>query len=454
VTIGQAALKLRAREVSAVELAQESLRRIRASQPELNAFITVTEDLALEQAARADEELARGIDRGPLHGIPYSLKDVFETRGIRTTCGSKIFADHVPSRDAAVYEKLREAGAVLMGKNNMHELAYGITSANPHFGAVRNPRDAARIPGGSSGGSGAAVAAGLVFFSVGSDTGGSIRIPAAYCGCVGMKPTSGRVSRFGVMPLDFSLDHMGPLARTVRDTALVLNAIEGFDRRDDTSSRRPAAEYLPDGDAGLAGRGLTGRRVGVPRNFFRERLATQVAAAYEDALRLAEKQGARLVEVTLPDPGEVNLVGRVILLSEASALIESIPMHRGDLGADVQALVDQGRMVPATDYINAQRLRRLYQQRWARVWDEMDLLFTPAVPIEAPLSGEATVGGEDVRLASTRLARPFNVMGWPALSFPLPVIGLPVGLQVVGRPFGEAEILSGAVAIFNESGIN
>ena len=215
--IQQAAAKLRAREVSAVELAKDSLRRIHEEQPRLNGFITITEELALAQAARADDELARGIDRGPLHGIPYALKDVLATRGIRTTVGSKIFADHVPDHDSAVFEKLTEAGAVLMGKTGLQEFAYGITCNNPHFGAIRNPHDPDRIPGGSSGGSGVAVATDMVFFAMGSDTGGSIRIPAAFCGCVGLKPTSGRVSRYGVMPLDFSLDHMGPLTRTATE---------------------------------------------------------------------------------------------------------------------------------------------------------------------------------------------------------------------------------------------
>src|SRR5579884_2420777 len=236
-TISEAAAKLRAREVSSVELARESLRAIHREQPRLNAFITITEDLALEQARRADEERARGIDRGPLHGIPYALKDVFATRGIRTTCGSKLFADFVPDHDSAVYERLRDAGAVLMGKTGLHELAYGITNNNPHFGPVRNPRDPERIPGGSSGGSGAAVAAGMVFFAMGTDTGGSIRIPAAYCGCVGFKPTYERISRRGMMPLSFSLDHAGPLARTARDAELVMRVLAVFQDAPESSER-------------------------------------------------------------------------------------------------------------------------------------------------------------------------------------------------------------------------
>ena len=440
-TIFQAAASLRAREVSSVELTKESLRRIHAEQPRLNAFITITEELALAQAHRADDELARGIDRGPLHGIPYALKDVFNTRGIRTTVGSKIFADNVPAYDSAVFEKLTEAGAVLMGKTGLQEFAYGITCNNPHFGAIRNPHDPDCIPGGSSGGSGAAVAADMVYFAMGSDTGGSIRIPATFCGCAGFKPTSGRVSRYGVMPLDFSLDHMGPLTRTAQDAGLVLNAIAGFDSRDDTSSRHPVDDY-----AGPPSGSLRGVRLGVPTNFYNERVASEVAAAFVRALGEAEAAGATLVPLSVPDPAEINIVSRVILLSEASALLEPYLHRRADFGADVIALLDQGRLLPATDYINAQRLRRLYQREWAKVWSDVDCVLTPTAPITAPKIGQSTVDiagtPEDVRLASTRFVRAINVIGLPALSVPLATESpMPIGLQIIGKPFSEAALL-------------
>lgn len=439
--IEQAAAKLRSREVSSVELTQDSLRRIHANQPRLNAFITITEELALAQAHRADQELARGIDRGPLHGIPYALKDVFATKGIRTTVGSKIFTDHIPDHDSAVYEKLTEAGAVLMGKAGLQEFAYGITCNNPHFGAIRNPHNSACIPGGSSGGSGVAVAADMVFFAMGSDTGGSIRIPATFCGCVGLKPTSGRVSRYGVMPLDFSLDHMGPLTRTAHDAGLVLNAIAGFDPRDDTSSRHPV-DSNPN----------KGLRIGVPQNFYNERVAPEVAAAYVRALGEAESAGATLIPIHVPDPAEINAISRVILLCEASALLEPYLHRRADFGADVLALLDQGRLLPATDYINAQRLRRVYQREWARVWDHVDFVLTPTSPITAPKIGQTTVEiegvPEDVRLASTRFVRAINVIGLPALSVPLATDSpLPIGLQIIGKPFAEASILALATVL-------
>jgi aspartyl-tRNA(Asn)/glutamyl-tRNA(Gln) amidotransferase subunit A len=418
-TIDQAAAQLRARKVSAVELAQESLRRIHEQQPRLNAFITITGDLALEQARRADDELARGIDRGPLHGIPYGLKDLFHVRGIRTTAGSKVFENYVPDYDSTVYKKLTEAGAVLMGKTGLHELAYGITSNNPHFGAIRNPHDLNRIPGGSSGGSGAAVVADLVLFAMGTDTGGSIRVPSAYCGCVGLKPTADLVSRRGLMPLSFTLDHAGPMARTAGDTALVMNALAPMARL------RPAKNL----------------RIGVPENFFNEGLSAPVAKAYEAVIARF-----KTVRIKVPDPAAINAAGRTILLSEASAQLEPHMHNRANFGADVMALLDQGRHVSAVEYIKARRLRRLYQRAWNAVWEKCDVIFTPTVAIEAPLIGQEIVEGEEVRFISTRFVRLFNVLGLPALSIPLPTSGLPVGLQIVGKPNGDADVLSVAVS--------
>jgi aspartyl-tRNA(Asn)/glutamyl-tRNA(Gln) amidotransferase subunit A len=448
VTIVEAAQALRKRTISSVELTESALRVIGRENPKINAFITVTEASARAQAKTADAELAGGIDRGPLHGIPVAVKDVFETRGIRTTCGSLLFKDNVPARDAAVVEKLAAAGAILVGKTGMHELAYGITSNNPHFGTIRNPRDPERIPGGSSGGSGAAVAAGMVFMAMGSDTGGSIRIPASFCGTVGLKPTSGRVSRYGVMPLDFSLDHMGPLAGSVRDAALTLQAIAGYDPRDETSSQVPVGDCVP-------GPGCTIRdvRIGVPQNFYFDRLDPDVEAAVRAAVAKAESLGARVVPVRVPDIASLNTVGRVILLAEASAMMEKYIAKRDHFGADVLALFDQGRLLPATDYVNAQRLRRVMQREFAQLWGQVDCLFTPTTPTPAPRIGETTTQfgehTEDVRLAATRLVRGINVLGLPAIAMPCGADrrALPVSLQIVGRPFDEALILRVAAAL-------
>ena len=452
-TIQQAGALLRGGKTSAAELTGESLRRIAQEQPRLNAFITVMEEQAPARARRMDEELARGHDRGPLHGIPVAVKDNFCTRGVRTTCGSRLFADHVPEHDAAVVEKLEAAGAVLVGKTGLHELAYGITSNNPHFGTIRNARDPERIPGGSSGGSGTAVAAGIVFMAMGTDTGGSIRIPAAFCGTAGLKPTTGRVSRYGVLPLDFTLDHMGPLARSVRDTALTLDAIAGHDPRDDSSSRAPVTASVP--PDGVSIRGL---RVGVPENFFFDYLDAGVERAVHGAIELAGRLGAVVTPVRVPDFAAINVVGRVILLCEASAAMAPYLDRRENFGADVLALLDQGRLLAATDYINAQRLRRRFQQEFAQIWKHVDCLFTPTTPNPAPRIGqtEIEVGGrtEDARLASTRLVRGINVLGVPALSIPCGTTdaGLPVGLQIIGPPFREDLVLRAGAALEDAGG--
>ena len=441
-TIREAAAGLRARRFSAVELTTAAMARIDRHNPNLGAFITLTAEPAMEQARQADRDFAMGEDRGPFHGIPVALKDLFHVKGVRTTAGSKVYENYVPEINATVVEKLTAAGAVLMGKLNMHELAYGITSANPHFGAVCNPWNPQHSPGGSSGGSGAAVAANMVFMAMGSDTGGSIRIPAAFCGTVGLKPTYGRVSRFGVLPLGYSLDHVGPLTRSVRDAALALNAIAGHDPLDPTSSRRPVVDYVPDEECSIRG-----VRIGVPDSFFLEHLDEDVESAVRGAIARAESLGAVIKPVRLPDIAALNAVARIVLLSEASAVAEPFPQDRGLYGADVRALLDQGRLVPAADYINAQRLRRRMRREFNQLWNEVDCLITPATPNPAPRIGETTVrlGGrdEDVRLASTRLVRGVNALGLPALALPcgLSAAGLPVGLQIIGAPFEEALLL-------------
>lgn len=448
-TLLEAAAQLRARKVSSHELVTESLARIDELNPKLNAFLTVTGDAALEAARKCDEELARGRDRGPLHGIPVALKDNFYTKGVRTTDGSKLFRDFVPDFDSGVTEKLRDAGAVIVGKTGMHELAYGITSNNVHFGAVRNPHNLDCIPGGSSGGSGAAVQSGMVFMAMGSDTGGSIRIPAAYCGTVGLKPTFGRVSRYGMFPLGYSLDHAGPLTRTSRDSVEALNAIAGYDSRDPSSWRRPAESVRLEEPAYVKD-----LKVGVPENFFFDRIEPGVEHAVRRAITRIEELGATVLPVKLPDMAAINTAGRLILLVEASAWLE--PHHlsrRDDISSEVLALLDQGRMVFGTAYVNAQRARRLLAREFGRIWKKIDVLFTPTIPIAAPKIGVTTVtlGGteEDTRVASTRFVRPFNVLGLPALSVPcgMTEYNLPAGLQIVGPAFGERKVLTAGAAI-------
>jgi len=428
-TIAEAGGALRARRISSVELTKECLDQIGKLNPVLNAFITVTGETALARAEALDRELAQGIDRGPLHGIPIAHKDLMWTKGIRTTSGSKLFADFVPDRDAAVVEQLAEAGAVMVGKAGLHELAYGITSDNPHFGTIRNPRNPEYSPGGSSGGSAVAVATGMAFVATGTDTGGSIRVPASFCGVVGLKPTYGLIDRSGVQPLGLSLDHVGPLARTVDDVRLALDAMS------EPGERKPA----PDSVSGI--------RVGLPENFYFDTVAPEVKAAVRESARRAEKRGARVIPVRVPDIEALNTAGLVILLSEAAAVHQAQLHRRGDFGKDVLALLDQGSLIPAVDYVNAQRQRRQILHEFHQLFRKIDCLFTPSTPITAPRIGqtEITLDGAqyDTRMLTTRFARGVNVLGFPGLSIPCGASaeGLPIGLQMVARPWEENLLL-------------
>ncbi|MGE5486511.1 MAG: amidase [bacterium] len=436
-TIQEAAAALRARRVSSRELTLDALARIAARGQELSAFITVTDAGARLAAERADEELAAGRDRGPLHGIPVALKDLFDVAGIPTTAGSNVLAGNIPRTHSVVARRLIDAGAVIVGKTNMHEIAYGITSQNPHYGPVLNPYDPRRIAGGSSGGSAVAVGEGMAFAAMGTDTGGSIRIPASYCGVVGFKPTYDTVSRDGVVPLGFSLDHAGPMARTVRDCAAVLQVI----------AAGPALDVPGHGVS------LAGLRVGVPEDYYFDRVQPEVAAAVRSAASVAKGLGAEVLGVRVPDIAAMNATARLILLVEASAAYEPWRGRREDFGDDVLALLDQGRLVAATDYVNAQRARRAQKREFARVWDRVDCLFTPTTPITAPLAGELLVDIEgeleDVRIASTRLVRAFNLLGLPALSMPcgFDSRGLPIGLQIVGPAREDARVLRVGAAL-------
>ena len=430
-------------QVSPVEVVGHALHRIGKLDPALNSYLSVTADRALEQARHAESEIRAGRSIGPLHGVPYAAKDLLDTKGIRTTVGSRILADNVPADDAAIVEKLSAAGAILLGKTGLHEWAYGITSSNPHFGPVRNPWDTERIPGGSSGGSAAALAAGLCSFSLGSDTGGSIRIPAALCGIAGLKPTFGRVSRRGAFPLGHTLDTLGPFALTVRDTALAYQAIAGPDRADPTTVDKPVE--LPRFDAEPSLKGVV---IGVPRTLYYERLDPAVDSAVQSALRVLTGLGAQLREVAVPDIDLANSLHRLILLAEATSVHHRrLEERREEFGDDVRALLDQGRLVSASDYLNAQRQRKRFCREFARVLEKVDALVMPAVPIPTARIGEleVEVNGrlENVRLATTRNIRALNLTGLPVLSVPCGFHsdGLPIGVQVVGAAFDERRVL-------------
>ena len=436
-TLQEIGAALRNKKLSVRELTEETLRRVAEANPRLNAFLTVTEEAARTRAIVLDEELARGIDHGPLHGVPIAHKDNIFTRGVRTTGGSRIFADFVPDCDATIVRRLNDAGANLIGKTGLHEFAYGMTSNNPHYGAIRNPWDLERISGGSSGGSAAAVAAGLLPLATGTDTGGSIRIPASFCGVVGLKPTYERVSRTGIMPLGLTLDHAGVLAGNVRDVAVAFSLIA-----------KQSSGYVPARHADLHG-----MRIGVPENFFVERIAPDVMLSFRAAVQTAAALGAHVSEIKLPDVEALNVVGRIVQLAEVSALLARYLDRRTDIGRDVVVLLEQGRLIPAADHLNAQRVRRVLARDFSKIWKNLDCLMTPATPMTAPKIGEATVGlgsvTEDVRIAGTRLSRPFNVLGWPALSLPcgFSTEGLPIGLQLVAPPQQEDSLLQAGAAL-------
>jgi len=437
------AAALRKRQVSSRELVEQSLGEIARLDSKLNAFITVTGEAALAEADERDRELAGGFDRGLLHGIPIAHKDLIRTKGVRTTAGSKIFADYIPLRDAVIVTKLREAGAVSLGKTGLHELAYGITSENPHFGAIHNPWDLAHMPGGSSGGSAAAVAAGILPFATGTDTGGSIRVPASFCGVVGLKPTFGRVDARGVLPLSFSLDHVGPLTSSVRDAAIAFQAMV-----DDPTG------YVPP-----AGPDLSGLRIGWPKKFFMERVDPEVEAAVRAAFQTAAGVGARIIEIEVPDMEALRAAAATCLLVEAASSLRAYLDRRAEFGADVLALLDQGKAIPGVKYIDAQRTRRRVGRQFARLFEQVDCIFTPTTPITAPKIGQAKVkiceATEEVRAAATRFTRGMNAMGLPAISIPCGFSkgGLPIGLQIIAAAKQEDLLLHAAAAMEDAMGV-
>src|SRR5438093_250763 len=433
----------RERRVSPVELTEACLAGIEAVEPRLSAFVTVTADLARAQAREAEGEIVAGHYRGPLHGIPVAVKDLFATKGIRTTAGSRILANGAPKDESTVVRKLHEAGAVLLGKLGLHEFAYGISSVNPHFGDVRNPWDTTKIPGGSSGGSAVAVVAGEAYATLGSDTGGSIRIPAALCGCVGLKPTFGRASLFGAVPLAWSLDHPGPLARTVRDVALATGAIAGYDPRDPVSAERPVPDFLEGIDQGA--RGL---RVGVPTDHVWEECDPAIAGTVRAALEMLARAGADVREIRSPRAAEYAKAAATVLGVEARAYHEgAFPGRSAEYGPLIRArLLSQGD-VDADAY--ARPMRLLLEARAGAADHDLegvDVLAMPTVPTRAWTIEEAKEVGRPSEW--TRITRIFDLTGQPAISIPcgMDPDGLPIGLQFAARMWDEAGALRAARA--------
>lgn len=428
----------RARKLSPVELTKHFLDRIERLNPELNAYLTVIADVALAQARQAEAELCgprskkAHRDRGPLHGIPISLKDNIHTVGIRTTAGAKFLSDFIPEKDAAVVSKLKSAGAILLGKTNLHEFAYGVTTNNPHYGPTRNPWDTNRVPGGSSGGAAAAVAAGLCVAAIGTDTGGSIRIPASLCGSVGFKPTLHHVSVEGIVPLSLTLDCAGPIARSVEDAALVLDAIASKSR-----TQKSKKNFT----------------LGVPKEFFFDVLSPEVRTNFDSNLKLLRKRGFAIKEISIPLLDHTESAGNNIAWPEATRYHQKMdwfPKHSADYGEDVRSRLEIGTRVAGIAYLEALEQRDAFLAQFHSVLAEtkVDALVVPTTPIAAPLIGEesTTINGKDhaTRALLLRLNRPANLAGLPAVSLPcgLTPSGLPLGLQLIGPASADSPLLT------------
>jgi len=441
-TISDLSQQMRKKELSPVEITLECLRRIERLNPRLNAFITVMGESALAEARAAEEEISRGLWRGSLHGIPIGLKDLINTAGVRTTSASALHERRVPEKDAVVVLRLREAGAVIVGKNNLHEFAYGGSSLVSHFGDVHNAWDAAHIAGGSSGGSATAVAAGMCCASIGTDTAGSIREPAALCGCVGLKPTYGRVSSHGVIPLAASLDHVGPLAATVEDAAIVLQAIAGYDASDITSAEVPVTDYV----SGLK-EGVKGIRVGVPREHFFEDLDSEVAAAIEHALMGIQTLVGDMKDVRVEVPADRTVQAAESYAYHAESVAKNPELYRPETLRRIRT----GEKVTAAEYIERRSELEMARRAIRELFANVDLLVTPTMPIPAPAIAELRQNPEALRPAELKLlrnTRPFNVWGLPAVSVPcgFTQAGLPIGLQIAGPPWREDLVLRLAYA--------
>ena len=433
-TIGELGARFRRRDLSPVELVRAQLERIEALDPVLSTFVTLTADQALADARAAEAALRRG-DAGPLGGVPVAYKDLYATRGVRTTAGSAVLAEWVPDHDATCVARLARAGVVMLGKLITHEFAFGIQFPGHRFRPAKNPWSLDHIPGGSSSGSGAALAAGLVAGSLGSDTGGSIRGPAAFCGIVGLKPTYGRTSRAGVVTLSWTLDHTGPMARTVEDTALLLQALAGHDPADPASSRAPVGDYVA-----ALGQPIRGLKVGVPRDYFHDGLDPEVARAFEEALATLRGLGAVVEDVEIPHIWDAWAF-MAILLAEAFAYHERDLRERPDLYGEVlREKMLAGALVTASEYVQAQRLRARLTDAMAAVLRRVDVLATPTTPKPAPTF--AAVHDPGFPFARSNMA-PFNMSGLPALALPcgFSASGLPLSLQLAGRPFDEVTVL-------------
>jgi aspartyl-tRNA(Asn)/glutamyl-tRNA(Gln) amidotransferase subunit A len=444
-TISEIAPMIQAREVSPVELTEAALAEAELRQPTLNSFITILRDQAMAEAEKQEAALSRGEYLGPLQGIPIGIKDNIATGGITTTVGSKVLKDHVPAEDAEVVRRCREAGAIILGKENLEEFAAGATSNNPHYGAVHNPWALDHIPGGSSGGGGANVAAGVTFASLGTDLGGSVRLPGAFCGVVGLKQTFGRVSQRGLMVTSFNGDHIGPLTRSVRDSALVLQAIAGYDPLDPSTVPVPVDDYSL-----VLERGARGLIMGIPSNYYFDLLDPEVEAAVRRAIAALEELGIASREVSVPT---MKYAGALRFSSMSDSVVTHEPLiasNRDDYSPDTLYRTMAGQFVLGRDYSKALKVQRIIKEEHARVLQDVDFLVTPTTPLPAPRidADTITVDGEEQKVRGpgsgliSRNTSPMNSTGFPAISVPCGFsdAGLPIGLQFIGRPWDEGTL--------------
>ena len=436
------------KEISPVEIIEAHLTRIDATEPVLNSFITLLADEARGAALQAEKDIQAGRYKGPLHGIPVALKDLYNTGGVRTTSGSRIFDNFIPTEDCTVAAKFQQAGAILVGKLNMHPFAYGPTGENLDYGHMHNPWNPDMVTGGSSGGSGSAAAAGQCTITTGSDTGGSIRIPAALCGIVGLKPTYGLVSRHGLTALSWSLDHPGPMTRTVEDAAITMNVIAGHDPKDVASAKVD----IPDYTSALTG-DIKGLRIGIVKEYFETPLDPQVRKAVMDAIGLLESMGAEVKEVSYPMFNQSQAISSTVLMSEATAYHRDLLEKEGhQIYEPVRQRLEAGLFISAAEYLRAQQARTIFDNQGRSLLDDVDLLAGPTEPVTAPriMASKVMAGEQEVGVvgALTQYTRPYNINGFPAISVPCGFSdeNMPIGLQLAGKPFDELTVLRAAHA--------
>ena len=434
---------IKKKEVSPVEVIEAHLSRIDALEPKLNSFITMLSDRAMAEARQAEKEILAGRYLGPLHGIPFGLKDLFYVKGVRNTSGSKIFDHFSPDFDSTIARKLKEAGAILLGKLNLHPFAYGITGENEEYGHMHNPWNPALIAGGSSGGSGSAVASGECTFAMGTDTGGSIRVPGALCGLVGFKPTYGRLSRYGITALAWSQDHPGPMARTVEDCALIMNTVAGYDPKDPFSLHFRVPDYTK-----ALKSDIKGLRLGVVKEFFKVPIEPEVKESVYKAINTLVALGVIVSEVSWPLYHDAMAIASVIQMVEAAAYhAKLIKVNASKIYPPARLRLETGIFIPATDYVQAQRARTLFYHQSNDLFQKVDILAGPTVPVTAfPIgTSKVKIGEKEVNLVSlmSQYTRPFNLNGFPAITIPSGFSKdcLPIGLQLAGRPFNEESVL-------------